>query len=371
MRGDDAVGPQTHQLLDEGERTPLLVGRVGTLQNFVEDDEELLAALQTVDDGLQPLQFGEEVRLVVAERVGGAQARHQPGRVERHLLGTDGRADAGQQVVHADGAQVGALARHVSSRNDDEGGAARHADVVAHAAVARDERMAHRLGHQLERRFRVVRPRVCVAQNVGVGVPLRMVVGERAQRAERVHLADGLQPVRQFARMDFLPRLDAHNLPQLPEEAAVQHGVHQVIVALVQFVHQLHQPPDGLRGLSAVTPNLVFDGPQERGFHRLIVHRLKQLGVGAQDAELLSVDTLHLGNLPREGEAGHYDAEPQHAPYVGWQHARYDTRQAEEVDRRHHVGQPSQQAAVAVADGALRPLQQLGTVGRLPLVQQA
>ena len=198
-----------------------------------------------------------------------------------------------------------------------------------------------------------------------------MVVGERAQRAECVHLADGLQPVRQFARMDFLPRLDAHNLPQLPEEAAVQHGVHQVIVALVQFVHQLHQPPDGLRGLSAVPPNLVLDGPQERGFHRLIVHRLKQLGVGAQDAELLSVDALHLGNLPREGEAGHYDAEPQHAPYVGWQHARHDTRQAEEVDRRHHVGQPSQQAAVAVADGALRPLQQLGTVGRLPLVQQA
>ena len=35
------------------------------------------------------------------------------------------------------------------------------------------------------------------------------------------------------------------------------------------------------------------------------------------------------------------------------------------------MGQPSQQAAVAVTDGALRPLQQLGTVGRLPLAQQA
>ena len=121
--------------------------------------------------------------------------------------------------------------------------------------------MPHLLGHQLERRFRVVRPRVCIAQDVGVGVPLRMVVGERAQRAERVHLADGLQPVWQFARMDFLPRLDAHNLPQFPEEAAVQHGVHQVIVALVQLVHQLHQTPDGLRGLSTVAPNLVLDGP--------------------------------------------------------------------------------------------------------------
>ena len=39
VRGDDAVGLQTHQLLDEGERTPLFVGRVGALQNFVENNK--------------------------------------------------------------------------------------------------------------------------------------------------------------------------------------------------------------------------------------------------------------------------------------------------------------------------------------------
>ena len=51
--GDDAVGLQCHELADEGQRAFLLVGRVGSFQDFVEDDEEAFALLQLVDDEFQ------------------------------------------------------------------------------------------------------------------------------------------------------------------------------------------------------------------------------------------------------------------------------------------------------------------------------
>lgn len=50
VSGNDTVCLQRHELPDEGEGTFLLVGRIGTFQDFVEDDEQLLTGLQFVDD---------------------------------------------------------------------------------------------------------------------------------------------------------------------------------------------------------------------------------------------------------------------------------------------------------------------------------
>ena len=135
VRGDDAVGLQGHELADEGQRTFLLVGGVGALQDFVEDDEEAFALLELVDDEFQPLQFGKEVRLVVGQGVTGAQAGDEADGCQLHLGGTDGRTDAGQEVIDAYGAQVGALARHIGTGDDDEFRAPGHSEVVAHTAV--------------------------------------------------------------------------------------------------------------------------------------------------------------------------------------------------------------------------------------------
>ena len=170
VRGDDTVGPECHELADEGQRTFLLVGGVGALQDFVEDDEEAFALLQLVDDELQAFQFGEEVGLVVGQGVAGAQTGDEADGRQLHLGGADRGTDAGQEIVDAYGAQIGALARHVGTGDDDELRAAGHLEIIAHTAFGGHQRMAQGGGTEAER-F------VCGGNEGGVGV-VRMVVGE-------------------------------------------------------------------------------------------------------------------------------------------------------------------------------------------------
>lgn len=65
--GNDAIGLQSHELLDKSKGAFLLVHGVGTFQNFVEDDEKLLTSLQLVYDEFQTFEFGKEVGLVVVQ----------------------------------------------------------------------------------------------------------------------------------------------------------------------------------------------------------------------------------------------------------------------------------------------------------------
>ena len=144
VRGDDAAALQADELLHQGDGAPLLVGRVGAFQDFVEDDEQLLAALQAVDNHLQPLQFGKEIGFVSRQGVRRAEAGDQMGGIDGQAFGADGDAHASQQVVHAYGTQVGAFPRHVCPRDDEEPRAAGNFHVVFHADIAAEQGMAQR-----------------------------------------------------------------------------------------------------------------------------------------------------------------------------------------------------------------------------------
>ena len=168
----------------------------------------------------------------------------------------------------------------------------------------------------------------------GVGI-VRMVVGEGGERQQRVHPSDGVEPGGQGGGMVFLPSFDAHDLPDFPEERAIQHGVHQVVVALIQFVHQLVQAEDGVRGAAA----LLLDVPQERCLQRLAVHQAEQAGVGAQYLEFLAVDVLHLGDFAGEEETEYHEGYPQGAPVGCRHHPCQDEQQAERIGTAYHVGQ--------------------------------
>ena len=105
-----------------------------------------LTGLQLVYDEFQTFEFGKEVGLVVVQRIRGAQAGDEPGRAYFHLAGTDGSADAAEEVVDAYGAQIGAFSCHVGAGDDDEERPFRHIDVIAYTAVAVHQRVSQGFG---------------------------------------------------------------------------------------------------------------------------------------------------------------------------------------------------------------------------------
>lgn len=208
--GDDAVGLQSHELADQFEGAFLLVDGIGTFQNLVQDDEELLSLVQQVDDAFQPFQLGEEIRFVVGQRVGRAEAGHQLVRIEDQLFTAYGCADAGQQVVDSNGTQVSALSGHVGTGNDEEERARRKGGVVFHTLGRRHERVSHPGSQEAERFLGQFR----------IGV-VGMIVGKGAQRAEGIQFPDGFQPAGDVLSVAGFPAFDADNFLQLEEDAAL------------------------------------------------------------------------------------------------------------------------------------------------------
>ena len=153
-------------------------------------------------------------------------------------------------------------------------------------------------------------------------------------------------------------------MPKLPEEGAVQHGVHQVVVALVQLVHQLAEAEDGVRGAAA----LLLDVRKQLGLQRLTVHQAKQAGVGAQYLELLAVDILYAGDFAREEETQQHERYPQGTPGGGGHYSGQYEQEAERIGAAHHIGQDAKHGAVAEHRGAGGPGLQFGFIGTLALV---
>ena len=126
-------------------------------------------------------------------------------------------------------------------------------------------------------------------------------------------MSDGIEPPGQFSGILLFPGLNAHDLTQLPEEEAVQNDVHKDIVALVEFIHELVQPADGVGGFPFFSANLLLYLLEQGGLCRLLFHEVEQGGVGGEDLQFFAIDGLHLGDFASEAEAGDDEAGPDDA----------------------------------------------------------
>ena len=102
---------------------------------------------------------------------------------ETRSRAADRRTGEREHGVHADGSQECALARHVRPAHDQQAQLAAEMDVVANAALPRDQRMAQ--SSAFEQRT--------IADDFRKGI-LRILIGIRRQRAERLEFADRGQP---------------------------------------------------------------------------------------------------------------------------------------------------------------------------------
>ena len=96
-------------------------------------------------------------------------------------------------------------------------------------------------------------------------------------------MSDGIEPPGQFSGILLFPGFNAHDLTQFPEEEAVQNDVHKDIVALVEFIHELVQPADGVGGFPFFSVNLLSYLFEQGGLCRLLFHEVEQGGVGADE----------------------------------------------------------------------------------------
>ena len=230
MSSDDSVGAQTHELADQIKRPLLLISRISSLQNLVKNDEEFVPFVQQIYNPLQTLQFGKEIRFIIRKRIGGAQAGDQLAGTKSERPATDRSADTCQQIVHADGAQIGALAGHVRAGYNKEIRAGRYGRIILHALLLRHQRMSH---------FRSKETEGGVGQD-GINI-IRAVVGKRTQRTQRIKLSHRFQPVHHIPSVTLFPAFDAHNLLQLEEYASFKKDIKQLIVAQVQAVEFIRE----------------------------------------------------------------------------------------------------------------------------------
>ena len=86
----------------------------------------------------------------------------------------------------------------------------------------------------------------------------------------------------------LFPCLDAHNLPQFPEEQSVEDDVHEHIVALVQLVHQLAQTADGEGCFPLFAADFLFNAFQQAALHGAGFHKPEQPGIRSENLQFLA-----------------------------------------------------------------------------------
>ena len=118
--GNNAGDGESNELADQSERAFLLVDRIRTAQDFVENHKHPFACFRPFYHLLQARQLGKEIGGTVAQRVGRAQTGVESCGREGHFRSKNWCADERQQVVDGYGAQIGALSGHVGSRDDKE-----------------------------------------------------------------------------------------------------------------------------------------------------------------------------------------------------------------------------------------------------------
>lgn len=122
--GDDADGAEVDEGAEDALRADEAVFGVGALEEFVEEEEDAVAAggFGEGADAVEAVDFGVEAGVAFVEGVVDEDAGGDVERGEGEGLGADGGSGHGEDGVDAEGAHEGAFAGHVGAADEEEAG---------------------------------------------------------------------------------------------------------------------------------------------------------------------------------------------------------------------------------------------------------
>ena len=236
MGGYHPAHGQCRDGIEEHSRAVQLVERIGAFQYLVEYYQRVVGLLAAAYELPQSQQLGVEVAYAVAQVVARAHAAEEVEHRYAQLPGKYRHAVHGKDVVHPDGAQERALARHVGSGYDVVV-VVGNGKVVAHCPLAQ-ERVPQPLG---------LKPYAALGAYLRVACG-RLVVAECGHRYERVHLAHAVNPPLHAAYVVAAPCEEAAHKEEVAQQQRVEEHQTQHVAPAVETVDDAFQLAERLAG---------------------------------------------------------------------------------------------------------------------------